>query len=49
VAGAQPCATITVEVFKEIDVVAPVRIVLELLGSAIDGAPAMVVAPKDPV
>ena len=40
VAGAEPGAVVAVEILVEQDVVAPVRIVLELLGAAVDRPPA---------
>src|SRR4030095_17243999 len=36
-AGAEPCAIVTVEILKEADIAAPEWIALELLGPAING------------
>src|SRR4029077_3616192 len=47
VAGAQSGAVIAVEILVEQDVVFPVRIFLELLGTAIDGPLAVGIAEKD--
>ena len=44
VAGAEPRAVVTVEVFIEEDQIAPVRIVLELGGAAVDRPPSVGVA-----
>ena len=48
VTGAQPGTIVAMEVFKEVDVVAPEWIALELFRAAIDGSPAMFVAQEDP-
>ena len=47
VARAEAGAVVAVEVFVEQDVVAPVRIVLELLGAAVHRPPAVLVAQED--
>src|SRR5262245_31808352 len=47
VAGAEAGAVVAVEVLVEEDVVAPVRVVLELLGAAVDRPTAAGVAPED--
>jgi hypothetical protein len=47
VAGAQPGTIVAVEVFKEVDVVAPERITLEFFHTAIDGSPTNFVAQED--
>src|SRR6476660_4195973 len=46
-AGAQSGAVVTVKVFIEQDVVAPVGIALEFLCAAIDGPPPLLVAGED--
>ena len=48
VAGAKPCAIVTVEVFVKEYVIAPVGVALELLCSAVDGSPALIVAGENP-
>jgi hypothetical protein len=48
VTGTQPGAIVAVEVFKEVDVVAPERVALELFRGAVDGSPAALVAQEDP-
>ena len=48
-AGAQPGAVVAVEVFVEQDVIAPMRIGLELLHAAVDRTPAMLIARKGPM
>lgn len=48
VTGAQPGTIVAMEVFVEADVVAPMRIVLELLRAAVDGSSAMRVAQENP-
>ena len=48
VAGPEPRAVVAVEVLVEQEVVAPVRIGLELLRAAVDGAPAVLVPQEDP-
>jgi hypothetical protein len=47
VTGAQPRTIIAVEVFKEVDVVAPKWVTLEFFRTAIDRPPAMFVAQED--
>src|SRR5262245_16523533 len=47
VTRAQPCAIVTMKIFVKQDVIAPMRIGLELLGSAIDWAPAIRIFQKD--
>jgi hypothetical protein len=47
VTGAQPGTIVAMEVFKEVDVVAPEWITLELFRAAIDRPPAMFVAQED--
>src|SRR5262245_34500253 len=44
---AQPCAIVTVKIFVKEDVIVPMRIGLELLGSAIDWTPAIRIFKKD--
>src|SRR5512135_2683705 len=46
-AGPQPGAVVAVEVFMEKDIVAPLRIVLELLHAAVHRPPARRIAQKD--
>ncbi len=48
VARTEPCAVVAVEVFVEEDVVAPVRIGLELLRAPIYGSPACHIAREYP-
>src|SRR5258705_12876304 len=48
VTGAQPGTIVAMEVFVEVDVVAPERIVLELFRAAIDGSSAIRVAQENP-
>jgi hypothetical protein len=48
VTGTQPGAIVAVEAFKEVDVVAPERVALELFRRAVDGSPAALVAQEDP-
>src|SRR5258705_9490572 len=48
VTGAQPGTIVAMEVFIEVDVVAPVRIRLELFRSAVDWSLAMRVAQENP-
>jgi len=48
VAGAKPRAIITVEVFVKEYVITPVGVALELLRSAVDGSPALLVTGEDP-
>ena len=47
VAGPKPGAVVPVEILVEQNVVSPVRVFLKLLGSVIDGALAVRIAPKD--
>lgn len=47
VAGAESGTIITVEKFVEEDVVSPVRVILKLLCTAIDGAMAMLIPQKE--
>src|SRR5258707_5050242 len=46
-AGTQSCAVVRVEVFVEQNVILPVRVFLELLGSTVDGALAILIAEKN--
>src|SRR5258708_20403976 len=48
VTGAQPGTVVAMEVFIEVDVVAPVGILLELFRATVDGSPAMRVAQENP-
>src|SRR6266481_166596 len=48
VTGAQPGTIVAMEVFIEVDVVAPVGIRLELFRAAVDGSSAMRVAQENP-
>src|SRR5258707_6277143 len=48
VTGAQPGTIVAMEVFVEVDVVAPERIVLELFRAAVDGSSAIRVAQENP-
>ena len=47
VTGAQPSAIVAMKVFKEVDVVAPEWITLELFRAAIDRPPTMFIAQED--
>ena len=47
-AGAQPGTVVAVEVLVKEDVILPMGIGLELLGTTVDGSPAMLVVQEDP-
>src|SRR5689334_19882921 len=47
VARAEAGAVVAVEIFVEVQAVAPVRILLEFPGSAVDGPPSVLVAKED--
>jgi hypothetical protein len=47
IAGAQTSPVVAVEVFGEQEAIALVRVLLELLGPAVDGAPAVLVFEED--